>query len=89
MTPYSHAVKWLIVNGVLADRGALGTDTFGPDPGTDALFRELAGVPPASDRPREHDEPHGPPPAAGAWIVVGGPRNSHGSVPRDLYGLVP
>ena len=32
------AVRWLIDTGVLAKRGALGTDTFGPDPSSDALF---------------------------------------------------
>ena len=34
------AVKWLIKKGVLGRRGALGTDTFGPDPGSDPLFLE-------------------------------------------------
>ena len=32
------AVRWLIETGVLAKRGALGTDTFGPDPSADASF---------------------------------------------------
>ena len=37
-------MKWLIGQGVLGERGALGTDTFGPDPGTDAQFRESSLV---------------------------------------------
>ena len=32
------AVRWLIRTGVLAKTGALGTDTFGPDPSSDAAF---------------------------------------------------
>ena len=34
------AVRWLIDTGVLARRGALGTDTFGPDPSADANYWE-------------------------------------------------
>ena len=33
-----NAVRWLIRTGVLAKTGALGTDTFGPDPSSDAAF---------------------------------------------------
>ena len=36
------SVKWLIDQGVLGDRGLLGTDTFGPDPGTDFKYRETS-----------------------------------------------
>ncbi len=33
------AVQWLLDRGVLGRRGALGTDTFGPDAGIDDTFR--------------------------------------------------
>jgi kynurenine formamidase len=85
-----RAVRWLIGNGVLGQRGALGTDTFGPDPGDDPDFR-------ASDLTlRRHrltlenltnlDRL----PATGAWVVVGGPRNAAGSgAPGSIVALVP
>src|SRR6185436_6516101 len=34
-----NAVHWLIRSGVLAKTGALGTDTFGPDPSSNSAFR--------------------------------------------------
>ena len=84
------AVRWLIETGVLARRGALGSDTFGPDPSSDATFTEsfltlnrhrftlenLTGL----DRM----------PVTGAWVVIGGPRNRNGSgAPGTVFGLVP
>ncbi len=52
------AVRWLIDTGVLARRGALGTDTFGPDP---VGRRELLGVVPHAEPPSVHlGEPHEP-----------------------------
>ncbi len=84
------AVKWLIDRGVLGRRGALGTDTFGPDPGTDPKFLEtwltlrrhrftLENLTNLSDVP-----------ARGSWIVIGGPRNQRGSgAPSSIMALIP
>jgi len=85
-----RAVKWLIEQGVLGDRGALGTDTFGPDPGTDERFRESSLVFHRHRIDLENLAHVGQLPPSGAWIVVGGPRNSHGSgSPATIYGLIP
>ena len=85
-----HAVRWLIDQGVLGERGALGTDTFGPDPGTDARFRESSLVFHRHRIDLENMTNLGSLPATGSWIVVGGPRNSDGSgSPATIYGLVP
>jgi kynurenine formamidase len=82
------AVRWLIERGVLGTRGALGTDTFGPDPATDERFRESSLVLRRHRIDLEnltHLERLRP---AGASIVVGGPRNSRGSgSPATIYGI--
>jgi kynurenine formamidase len=84
------AVKWLIETGVLGATGALGTDTFGPDPSSDASFT------PSSLTLREHrvtieNLTHlGQLPPMGAWIVLGSPRNVNGSgAPGTVFALVP
>jgi kynurenine formamidase len=84
------AVRWLIHHGILGDRGALGTDTFGPDPGTDENFRESSAVFHRHRIDLENLTNLGALPARGAWIVVGGPRNFRGSgSPATIFGLVP
>jgi kynurenine formamidase len=84
------AVKWLVARGVLGYRGALGTDTFGPDPGTDESFRESSLVFHRHRIDLENLTNLGSLPPRGAWIVVGGPRNDHGSgSPATIYGFVP
>ena len=84
------AVHWLIARGVLGLRGALGTDTFGPDPGTDASFRESSLVFHRHRIDLENLTDVGALPPTGSWIVVGGPRNSNGSgSPATIYGFVP
>jgi kynurenine formamidase len=84
------AVHWLIDHGILGDRGALGTDTFGPDPGTDENFRESSAVFHRHRIDLENLTNLGALPPKGAWIVVGGPRNLHGSgSPATIFGLVP
>jgi kynurenine formamidase len=85
-----EAVRWLLRTGRLGRRGALGTDTFGPDRGVDggypvslALYREhrislecLANLRAL--------------PATGAWILAGGTINRHGSgSPATIYALLP
>ncbi|MDP9299183.1 MAG: cyclase family protein [Actinomycetota bacterium] len=85
-----RAVHWLIARGVLGLRGALGTDTFGPDPGTDENFRESSLVFHRHRIDLENLTNVGALPPAGSWIVVGGPRNSNGSgSPATIYGFVP
>jgi kynurenine formamidase len=85
-----NAVKWLIDTGVLGATGALGTDTFGPDPSADASFT------PTSLTLRRHrvtiENLTGLDalPTTGAWIVLGSPRNVNGSgAPGTVFGLVP
>jgi kynurenine formamidase len=85
-----RAVRWLIRHHVLANHGALGTDTFGPDPGTDEQFRESSLVFHRHRIDLENLAHVGRLPARGAWVVVGGPRNIHGSgSPATILGLVP
>src|SRR5262245_56291578 len=65
------AVHWLIDHGILGDRGALGTDTFGPDPGTDENFRESSAVFHRHRIDLENLTNLDALPPSGAWIVVG------------------
>jgi kynurenine formamidase len=84
------AVRWLIDRGVLGRQGALGSDTFGPDPGTDEEFQESSLVLHRHRLTLENLTGLGQLPAAGAWVVVGGPRNRDGSgSPATIFGLVP
>jgi kynurenine formamidase len=84
------AVRWLIGQGVLGRQGALGTDTFGPDPGTDEQFRESSLVFHRHRIDLENLTGLGQLPPRGAWVVVGGPRNRNGSgSPATIFGLVP
>jgi kynurenine formamidase len=84
------AVKWLIETGVLARRGALGTDTFGPDPGSDPLFLETWLTLRKHRFTLENLTNLDALPTTGGWIVIGGPRNRHGSgAPSTIFGLVP
>jgi kynurenine formamidase len=85
-----NAVKWLIDQGVLGRRGALGSDTFGPDPSSDArympttltLARRRVTIENLTNLDRL--------PATGAWIVLGSPRNVHGSgAPGTVFAFVP
>ena len=85
-----RAVRWLIGHGILGDRGALGSDTFGPDPGTDENFRESSAVFHRHRIDLENLTHLWALPPRGAWVVVGGPRNLHGSgSPATMFGLVP
>ena len=84
------AVQWLIRTGVLAKRGALGTDTFGPDPSSDELFLESWLTLNRHRFTLENLTNLGRMPETGGWIVIGGPRNRHGSgAPSTVFGLVP
>jgi kynurenine formamidase len=84
------AARWLIDRGVLGRQGALGTDTFGPDPGTDDQFQASSLVFHRHRIDLENLTGLGQLPPRGAWIVVGGPRNRDGSgSPATIYGLIP
>ena len=85
-----NAVKWLIETGVLGRRGALGTDTFGPDPSSDASFTPSFLT---LDRHRvtiENLAHLGSMPPTGGWIALGSPRNANGSgAPGTVFGFIP
>ncbi|WP_072801902.1 cyclase family protein [Rhodococcoides yunnanense] len=84
------AAQWLIDTGRLAARGALGTDTFGPDLGNDETY-------PVSVKLYDHHRISlenlanlGALPAAGAYVLVGGAINRAGSgSPATIFGLIP
>ena len=84
------ATAWLIETGRLGMRGALGTDTFGPDLGNDATYQVSVLL---YDRRRislENLRNLGELPATGAHVLVGGPINRAGSgSPAAIYGLIP
>ncbi len=84
------AVRWLLRTGRIDGRGALGTDTFGPDPATDVNFRESSLILRRHRIDLENlaNLAHMPP--TGGWILVGGPINDRGSgSPATIWGLVP
>jgi kynurenine formamidase len=84
------AVQWLLDTGRLGCRGALGTDTFGPDRGVDR------GFPVSLALYREHrisleclTNLEALPPT-GAWLLVGAPLNRNGSgSPATIWALLP
>jgi kynurenine formamidase len=84
------AVEWLVATGRLGPQGALGTDTFGPDVGTDGAYtvsRLLYAERRISLECLAHLDRL---PPTGAWILVGGTRNRRGSgSPATIYGLIP
>jgi kynurenine formamidase len=85
-----NAVKWLIDEGVLDRTGALGTDTFGPDPSSDAMFMETWLTLRRHRVTIENLTHLGSLPPVGAWLVLGSPRNPNGSgAPGTVFGLIP
>lgn len=84
------ATRWLIDTGRLGYRGATGTDTFGPDVGTDTsraasrlIHRQhrisLACLANLAELP-----------ATGGWVLAGGQINRHGSGSTALiFGIIP
>jgi len=84
------AVRWLIDRGILGNRGALGSDTFGPDPTDDPDFMESWLTLRLHRLTLENLTNLDAMPATGGWIVVGGPRNLEGSgAPGTVFGFVP
>ena len=85
-----NAVRWLIETGVLGRRGALGTDTFGPDPSSDASFMPTSLTLARRRVTIENLTNLGSLPPVGAWIALGSPRNVDGSgAPGTVFGFVP
>ena len=85
-----EAAEWLVERGVLGERGALGSDTFGARPGHRQRLRRLGrALRPAAHQPREHDQP-GRPADEGRPRAGGEPINKAGSgAPATIFGLLP
>ncbi len=84
------AAEWLIETGRLAARGALGTDTFGPDLGIDETFPVSTLLYDKHRISLENLANLGQLPPAGAWVLVGGTRNKNGSgSTATIFGLIP
>lgn len=88
---FSHeAVEWLVETRRLDVRGALGTDTFGPDRGVDDSYAVSVMLYHEHRISLENLNNLGSLPAKGGWVLVGGPRNHAGSgAPGTIFGLVP
>ena len=85
-----NAVRWLIETGVLGRVGALGTDTFGPDPASDAAFMPTWLTLRRHRVTIENLTNLDALPPLGAWIVLGSPRNVNGSgAPGNVLAFVP
>lgn len=85
-----NAVRWLIRTGVLTETGALGTDTFGPDPSSDAAFLPTWLTLRKHRLTIENLTNLDALPPSGAWVVLGSPRNRNGSgAPGTVFGLIP
>jgi kynurenine formamidase len=85
-----NAVRWLIETGVLGRTGALGTDTFGPDPSSDASFMPTSLTLRAHRVTIENLTRLGALPPLGAWIALGSPRIANGSgAPGTVFAFVP
>ncbi|MFY2790587.1 cyclase family protein [Rhodococcus sp. MALMAid1271] len=86
----AEAAQWLIDTGKLGERGALGTDTFGPDLGNDETYPVSVKL---YDRRRislENLTNLEAIPTTGAYVLVGGTINRDGSgSPATIFGLVP
>ena len=81
-------MKWLIQQGVLGDRGLLGTDTFGPDPGSDLHFRETSLTLHHHRFTLENLTNLGALPPTRLVDRVGRPKEP-GPAPSTVFGLIP
>ena len=85
-----ETAEWLIETRRLDERGALGTDTFGPDRGVDDTYGVSVAL---YDRRRislESLANLGALPRTGAWVLVGGPRHAAGSgSTATIFGVLP
>jgi kynurenine formamidase len=84
------AARWLIENQRLDERGALGTDTFGPDLGHDRSYPVSTLL---YDRRRislENLNNLAALPETGGHVLVGSPLNQAGSgAPATIFGIIP
>ncbi|MQY22208.1 cyclase family protein [Nocardia macrotermitis] len=86
----TDAVHWLLEHGVLAHRGALGTDTFSPDIGADDTFAVSKLLYREHRLSLEILTALGDLPPRDFTVVVGGFVSEHGSgSPASIYALVP
>lgn len=85
-----EAVDWLLSTGRLGERGALGTDTFGPDLGRDDSYAVSKLLYRERRISLENLTNLGALPPAGAHVLVGGPIHRRGSgSTATIWGLVP
>lgn len=84
------AARWLVNTGRLGRRGALGSDTFGPDQGIDDTYAVSSLLYHEHRISLESMANLAALPTTGAWVLVGGPRNRNGSgSPATIFGLIP
>lgn len=84
------AARWLIDSGRLDVRGALGTDTFGPDLGNDETYPVSTALYDKHRISLENMNNLAALPTTGAYVLVGGTINRAGSgSPATIFGLVP
>ena len=85
-----EAAQWLVDTGRLGRRGSLGTDTFGADVGIDETFAVTTLLFHRHRISLENLTNLEALPTTGAWVLVGGPRNHHGSgSPATIFGVIP
>ena len=85
-----ETAEWLIETRRLDVRGALGTDTFGPDRGIDDTFAVSVALYDQHRISLENLDNLGALPARGARVLVGGPRHSAGSgSTATIFGVLP
>ncbi|NMD63096.1 cyclase family protein [Nocardia globerula] len=83
------AVRWLLDSGRLGRRGALGTDTFGPDAGSDDSYAVSTLLYGAHRISLENLANLSALPTTGAHVLVGGTVNRGGSgSPATVYALI-
>jgi kynurenine formamidase len=85
-----EAVRWLVDTGRLGHRGGTGTDTFGPDLGTDGTYAVSRLVHQRHRISLEILTNLGALPPTGASVLCGGQINRAGSgSPALIYGVLP
>lgn len=85
-----EAARWLVDTGRLGRRGALGTDTFGPDLGIDASYAVSVLLYRRHRISLENLNNLAALPPTGAWVLAGGPINRRGSgSTATVFGLIP
>ncbi|MDP9641122.1 kynurenine formamidase [Actinopolyspora lacussalsi] len=85
-----EAVGWLLETGRLGYRGALGTDTFSPDVGTDHQYRVSLMLYKRHRISLEVLANLERLPTTGGWVLAGGPAHRNGSgATSTVFGLLP